>query len=78
MNVFKNSSRLFCNVASNLVVKKKYNEIFLIGINRPEKRNCINHAVAKQLLDAFDEFHDDKTAKVAILYGEGKKFLCQV
>lgn len=73
MNPLLIIKRSLCSQTSKLgnVLKRKQNGIFLIGINRPEKRNCINHKVAVQLLDAFNEFHSDKSAKVAVLYGEG-------
>ncbi|VDL85225.1 unnamed protein product [Nippostrongylus brasiliensis] len=34
-------------------------EILLIGINRPEKRNCVNHATAIALVKAFERFNRD-------------------
>ncbi|TKR64237.1 hypothetical protein L596_024807 [Steinernema carpocapsae] len=51
-----------------------YGEILLIGINRPKKRNCVNHETAKQLVSAFERFENYKEFKVAILYGEGGTF----
>ncbi|KAG4069434.1 hypothetical protein HA402_001733 [Bradysia odoriphaga] len=57
-----------------LVIVEKLNEITTIGINRPEKKNCVNHATAKELMAAFAEFEADRTAKVAVLYGVGGTF----
>uniref|UniRef100_A0A8R1HSK3 Uncharacterized protein n=1 Tax=Caenorhabditis japonica TaxID=281687 RepID=A0A8R1HSK3_CAEJA len=48
--------------------------VFLIGINRPEKKNCVNHATALQLIDAFERFNEDSAMKTAVLYGEGGTF----
>ncbi|CAF1440291.1 unnamed protein product [Adineta steineri] len=48
----------------------------LIGINRPTKRNCVNHSTALQLLSAFKNFENDDTARIAILYGEGGSAFC--
>jgi len=45
--------------------------VFLIGINRPEKRNCINEATAQQLCDAVRQFEADDELRVAVLYGKG-------
>jgi len=45
--------------------------VFLIGINRPEKRNCINEATAQQLCDAVKHFEADDELRVAVLYGKG-------
>lgn len=52
------------------------NLIRLIGINRPSKRNCVNHSTALQLFEAFKSFESDPTSKLAILYGEGGKAFC--
>jgi len=45
-----------------------------IAINRPEKRNCVNHATAIELEKAFKEFEEDPESHVAILYGKGGTF----
>lgn len=50
--------------------------IRLIGINRPLKRNCVNHSTALQLFEAFQLFENDPTSRLAILYGEGGKAFC--
>ncbi len=52
------------------------NLIRLIGINRPLKRNCVNHSTALQLFEAFKLFENDPTSRIAILYGEGGKAFC--
>lgn len=52
------------NNAKPLVIVEKLREITTIGINRPEKKNCVNHATAKSLLEAFAEFEADDNAKV--------------
>ncbi|WKY07215.1 hypothetical protein Q1695_006996 [Nippostrongylus brasiliensis] len=49
-------------------------EILLISINRPEKRNCVNHATAIELVKAFERFNRDPAVKIGILYGEGGNF----
>jgi len=50
--------------------------IRLIGINRPMKRNCVNHSTALQLFEAFQLFENDPKSRLAILYGEGGKAFC--
>lgn len=45
----------------------------LIGINRAAKKNCINHETARQLISAFEKFENDENAKIAVLYGEGRR-----
>lgn len=52
------------------------NSIRLIGINRPLKRNCVNHSTALQLHEAFQLFENDPESRLAILYGEGGKAFC--
>lgn len=50
--------------------------IRLIAINRPAKRNCVNHSTALQLLLAFKDFENDPAARLAIFYGEGGSAFC--
>lgn len=45
-----------------------------IGINRPEKRNCVDHATALKLEEAIKNFEEDDTSAVAVLYGKGGNF----
>jgi len=48
--------------------------VFLIGINRPEKRNCVNEATAQQLSNAIKQFETDEEFRVAVLYGKGLRY----
>jgi len=48
--------------------------VFLIGINRPAKRNCVNQATAQLLHDAVKHFEADDELRVAVLYGKGLHF----
>lgn len=50
--------------------------IRLIGIDRPEKRNCVNHSTAQQLFNAFKDFENDSTVRLAIMYGVGGAAFC--
>lgn len=59
---------------SDLVVVTKQKKLHLIGINRPEKRNCVNSETAKQLQQAFENFENDDDAYAAVLYGKGGNF----
>ena len=45
--------------------------VFLITINRPEKRNCIDGETATLLHDAWIRFRDDDGLWVAVLTGAG-------
>uniref|UniRef100_A0AC34QTU1 Enoyl-CoA hydratase n=1 Tax=Panagrolaimus sp. JU765 TaxID=591449 RepID=A0AC34QTU1_9BILA len=57
-----------------LVLSWKKNRIFFVSINRPEKKNCVNHETAKELIKAFETFEADKSADIAILTGQGGTF----
>ncbi|EFO87643.1 CRE-ECH-3 protein [Caenorhabditis remanei] len=59
---------------SQLVITRQDGPVFLIGINRANKKNCVNHATALQLIDVFEKFNEDPTLKTAVLYGEGGTF----
>lgn len=76
----KTSYRLSSSSTTNSTIVVTHtddtNTIRLIGINRPLKRNCINHSTALQLFEAFKQFENDSTSRLAILYGEGGKAFC--
>ena len=48
--------------------------LFLVTINRPEVRNCVDRETAAALAEAFREFDGDDALHVAILQGEGGCF----
>jgi acetyl-CoA C-acetyltransferase len=50
--------------------------IALVTINRPEKRNCINGAVARTLAQYVRRIENDPEIRVAILAGAGGKAFC--
>jgi len=47
-------------------------EIALVGLNRPDKRNCFNPTVMKQLRDAIERAGEE--AKCGIIFGHGDNF----
>jgi len=49
-------------------------QIFIISINRPEKRNAIDVHTAKELLSTFQDFESNLKLKIMILRGEGGNF----
>lgn len=53
---------------------EKIGSVTTIGINRPQKRNCINAATANKLSRAILEFEDDDSAFVGVLHGIGGNF----
>ena len=46
----------------------------LVGISRPEKKNCVDSVTAKELLDAFTVFEKDERMLSVVLYGKGGSF----
>ena len=47
-------------------------EIALVGLNRPDKRNCFNPTVMKQLREAIERAGEE--AKCGIIFGHGDNF----
>ena len=47
-------------------------DIALVGLNRPDKRNCFNPTVMKQLREAIDRAGEE--AKCGIIFGHGDNF----
>ncbi|PIC22420.1 hypothetical protein B9Z55_016486 [Caenorhabditis nigoni] len=72
-NLFRRFLSTKMNV-NNFVNTRQDGPVLLIGINRANKKNCVNHATALQLIDAFETFNNDSTMKTAVLYGEGGTF----
>ena len=55
---------------------EKRGEVVIIRFNRPEVRNCIGVTTHKELVEAWTEFRDDASAKVAVITGAGDKAFC--
>ncbi|XP_049785758.1 probable enoyl-CoA hydratase echA8 [Schistocerca cancellata] len=56
------------------ILVDKVFDVTTIGINRPNKRNCVNPEVARKLRAAVTNFEDDPSSSVAVLYGTGGNF----
>ena len=54
------------------VITERQDNIFLVGINRPDSRNAVNRQTALLLRSAFEEFDKDHSLSVAVFYGVGK------
>lgn len=48
--------------------------VTVVTINRPERRNAVDGSTARLLLEAFEQFDADDTARVAVLTGTGGTF----
>jgi E-phenylitaconyl-CoA hydratase len=55
----------------NNITYEKRDRLAYVTINRPERRNAIDPATSRELLDAFTDFRDDDDAWVAIVTGAG-------
>ncbi|MBT5516212.1 MAG: crotonase/enoyl-CoA hydratase family protein [Rhodospirillaceae bacterium] len=58
----------------NPVVVEVDGPVTTVIIDRAEKRNAANNAVAEGLYDAFKAFETDDQSKVAVLWGKGGHF----
>jgi enoyl-CoA hydratase len=58
----------------NNVIVEGQDEICVITINRPEKRNAVDRPTAERLAAAFREFDNNDDYKVAVLTGSGGTF----
>ncbi|KUL82637.1 hypothetical protein ZTR_09457 [Talaromyces verruculosus] len=66
---------LMMSSAENSVeVSKTHEGITTITLNRPHRRNAIDHPTAEKLYYAILEFENDETQKIGILYGDGGTF----
>ncbi|KAJ8934431.1 hypothetical protein NQ318_017132 [Aromia moschata] len=70
-------SKITRNMTSNScnrVLIDKVGQVTTIGINRPEKRNCVDHNTAAQIRNAIEDFEQDDASYAAVLYGTGGNF----
>jgi len=53
---------------------EKNASVWTVILSRPQSRNAINAETATALYDAFNDFEQDDSASVAVLWGEGGAF----
>ncbi|KAK4881328.1 hypothetical protein RN001_004647 [Aquatica leii] len=56
------------------LIVEQLGAVTTFGINRPEKRNCINQTTAHALKVAIKNFEDDETSLVGVIHGIGGNF----
>ena len=56
------------------VSTERRDRALIVTIERPERRNAVDAATARQLYDAFKAFDADAALDVAILQGRGGAF----
>lgn len=58
---------------SNILISSD-GPVSIISINRPERRNAVDLATARELFEAFLAFDEDESASVAVFTGAGGMF----
>lgn len=61
-------------VLEKTILVNQVGKVTTIGINRPDKKNCLNAATAQLLSETLDEFENNEDATVGVLYGIGGNF----
>jgi enoyl-CoA hydratase len=56
-----------------LVLAEKRGQVLLLTLNRPEKRNALNSALRRSLLDALEAAARDSDVRAIVLTGAGEK-----
>lgn len=59
---------------NSVEVSKTHEGITTITLNRPHRRNAIDHSTAEKLYHAILDLENDETQKIGILYGAGGTF----
>ena len=59
---------------TDLVLTERRDDVFLISLNRPEKRNAMNPEMLIGLSRAYTEFEHDRALRVAVLHAQGDHF----
>lgn len=58
------------------VLTERHGRTFVVTINRPEVRNCVDGETAALLFQAAEEFRQDDSLDVLILTGAGTDAFC--
>lgn len=58
------------------VITERRDRTFVVTINRPEVRNCVDGETAQLLFDAVEEFREDDGLDVLVLTGAGDRAFC--
>lgn len=67
-------SRWCSSKTGPLVLVDRIGSVGTVGINRPEKRNCVNSATADQLVLAIQDLDNDESITAIVLHGIGGSF----
>src|SRR6185436_10255709 len=58
----------------NFILTEQSGAVLRITLNRPDKFNCFNRAMAMQLQKSLDEAMSNKTTRAVLITGSGKAF----
>ncbi|XP_078053391.1 putative enoyl-CoA hydratase isoform X2 [Augochlora pura] len=56
------------------ILTNHFEGVAIIGINRPDKKNCLDVATAQELVEELDRFENDEASVVGVLHGVGGNF----
>jgi methylglutaconyl-CoA hydratase len=59
---------------SNLIIEEKLNDMVVLTLNRPEKRNALNPELVNELSQVLKRIKTDASVKVVIITGKGIAF----
>ncbi len=59
---------------SQFVLRENFDDIILLSLNRPEKRNALNPEIISELRQILKEIRNDQQVRALILTGSGKAF----
>jgi enoyl-CoA hydratase len=60
-------------VSYGSILLERDGAVVLITVNRPEKRNALNAAVRREIVEALDELAGDDRTRVVVFTGSGEK-----
>ncbi|MCH7812369.1 MAG: enoyl-CoA hydratase/isomerase family protein, partial [Chloroflexi bacterium] len=58
------------------VITERRDRTFVVTINRPEVRNCVDGETAQLLFEAVETFREDEDLDVLVLTGAGDRAFC--
>jgi enoyl-CoA hydratase len=60
---------------SNVLIRERRDDIEIVTIDRPEKRNALNLQIVEALHRALDELHGDRDLRAVVITGAGDHFV---
>ncbi|XVQ14992.1 enoyl-CoA hydratase/isomerase family protein [Spirillospora sp. CA-255316] len=61
---------------NDVLITEESDEVLLLKLNRPDKRNAVNMELRRKLSEVMHEFAVDDSLRVAIITGAGDKSFC--